>query len=85
MELAAYDVENKSEGRLKITNKMGKRTDYISNLNHHMIDNVRLVAINDHTEESKVTLNESQEDLNKNSETLKEVKEIYKSSKGNLI
>ena len=39
-----------------------------------MIDNVRLAEIDKQTEESEVSLNEVQEELNQKVETLKEVK-----------
>ena len=53
---------------------MSARTDCRSNLNFHVIDNVRLAAIDEHMEEAKVTFSEAQEERNKNVETLKEVK-----------
>ena len=39
-----------------------------------MINNVILAEMDEHTEEAEETLNEAQEESNKKSETLKEVK-----------
>ena len=49
-------------------------TDHRSNLNLCMVDNVRLESIDEHMEESEVTLNEAQVESNKKLEILKEVK-----------
>ena len=48
MTLSTPDVENIAEKILNITNPIIARTSLISNLNCHMIDNVRLSEIDEH-------------------------------------
>ena len=55
------------EQRLNIKNPMSVRTSNRQNLIRYVIDNVKLAAIDKHTEESRATLNELYEELNQNS------------------
>ena len=52
------------EQRLNITNPMSVRTSNRQKLIRYVIDNVKLAAIDKHTEESRATLNELYEELN---------------------
>ena len=46
--LATHDIENMAEESIIITNPMSARTGHKSNLDLHMINNVRLAEIDEH-------------------------------------